>query len=216
MIGEAVRSIERPPPVWVQMSTAHIYGDPPREVCSEDSAVGYGLAPEVGRAWEAAFHDGILPTQRGVILRTSFVLGRNRGAGAGALGKLARLARWGLGGRVGHGRQGISWIHERDMNRLFHRALTEPSMRGVYVASAPHPVSQCDFMRHLRAAVRRPFGLPVAAWMTQLGARFVFRTDPDLALYGRYVVSRRLEREGFSFEFPKVADALKSVLTSVD
>lgn len=55
VLGEALRSIDTPPPVWVQMSTAHIYGDPPTDVCTEDSSFGYGLAPFVGRAWEEAF-----------------------------------------------------------------------------------------------------------------------------------------------------------------
>ncbi len=98
VLGEAIRSINLPPPVWVQMSTAHIYGDPPRAVCSEKSALGYGLAPVVGRAWEEAFRASVLPSQRGVILRTSFVLGRDRGAGGGALSTLGLLARMGLGG----------------------------------------------------------------------------------------------------------------------
>src|SRR5437773_1247909 len=51
-LGAAMRSIASPPPVWVQMSTAHIYGDPPRVLCTEDSPFGYGLAPFVGKAWE--------------------------------------------------------------------------------------------------------------------------------------------------------------------
>lgn len=81
VLGEAVRAVRSPPPVWVQMSTAHIYGDPPSVVCTEDSSFGTGFAPEVGRAWEEAFHTSALSTQRPVILRTSFVLGR-RTAGA--------------------------------------------------------------------------------------------------------------------------------------
>ncbi len=85
VLGMAVRTIESPPPVWVQMSTAHIYGDPPNAVCTEDSPFGYGLAPFVGRAWEEEFRASVLPSQRPVVLRTSFVLGRNRGAGSGAL-----------------------------------------------------------------------------------------------------------------------------------
>lgn len=55
VLGAALRSIVSPPPVWVQMSTAHIYGDPPEVVCTEASPFGYGLAPFVGRAWEDAF-----------------------------------------------------------------------------------------------------------------------------------------------------------------
>ena len=101
VLGLALRSVAAPPPVWVQMSTAHIYGDPPEVTCTEESPFGYGLAPFVGRAWEDAFHASILPSQRGVVLRTSFVIGRDRGAGNGALGRLGLLARLGLGGTVG-------------------------------------------------------------------------------------------------------------------
>ncbi len=212
VLGEALRSIDSPPPTWVQMSTAHIYGDPPTTICTEDSALGYGLAPFVGRAWEEAFHASVLPSQRGVLLRTSFVLGHDRGAGGGALTTLGWLARMGLGGKVGQGTQGMSWIHEVDMNRLFERGLTDPTMQGVYIASAPHPISQVEFMRELRRAIRMPIGLPAFAWMVRIGARFFLRTDPELALYGRYVISRRLEDEGFKFQLPTLREALQEWL----
>lgn len=212
VLGQALRTIERPPSVWVQMSTAHIYGDPPEVVCTEDSALGYGLAPTVGKAWEAEFASVVLPTQRAVILRTSFVIGRDRGAGNGALGKLGWLARIGLGGTVGSGKQGMSWIHEMDMNRLFERALTDAAMQGVYIASSPDPVSNKVFMRTLRQAIGMPLGLPAWSWMVRLGAPFVLRTDPDLALYGRYVVPQRLVDERFAFQFPKLNDALADLL----
>lgn len=210
-IGVACRSVNEPPPVWVQMSTAHIYGDPPTVWCDEESPTGYGLAPTVGRAWEQEFARSILPTQRGVVLRTSFVVGRDRGAGAGALGKLAPLARFGLGGTVGSGRQGMSWIHEDDMNRLFERGLIDQSMKGVYVASSPHPVSNADFMGHLRRAVpwpKMPLALPAFEWMVRIAAPLVLRTDPEIALYGRYVTSRRLAEEGFEFVYPRLPEAL--------
>lgn len=208
VLGEAVRAVASPPPVRVQMSTAHIYGDPPRAVCTESSALGHGLAPFVGRAWEEAFRASVLPSQRGVVLRTSFVLGRDRGAGSGALGTLAALARWGLGGKVGDGTHGMSWIYEEDLHRLVERCLTNPEMCGVYVASAPHPVSQAEFMRELRRAVGMPVGLPATAWMVRLACRFLLRTDPELALYGRYVVSERVSREGFEFRFAMLSVAL--------
>lgn len=212
VLGEAVRSIDLPPPVWVQMSTAHIYGDPPRVVCSEKSALGYGLAPFVGRAWEEAFRASVLPSQRSVTLRTSFVLGRDRGAGGGALSTLGPLARVGLGGKIGSGTQGMSWIHEADMNRLFERGLTNPTMQGVYIASSPHPVSQADFMRELHRTVRMPIGLPAFPWMVRIGSYFLLRTDPELALHGRYVISHRLEEEGFQFQLPSLRDALIDLL----
>ncbi len=206
-LGEAMKGLASPPPVWVQMSTAHIYGDPLDVVCDEDAAFGYGLAPFVGNAWERAFDDAAPQSVRRVILRTSFVLGRH----GGALPRLAALARFGLGGRVGHGRQGISWIHERDMNRLFERAISDESMSGAYIATAPNPVSNAEFMRELRAAMRVPIGLPAPAFMVRIGAPIVMRTDPELALYGRYCVSRRLREEGFEFEHPTLQSALADI-----
>ena len=76
VLGLAIRSVDAPPPVWVQMSTGHIYGDPPSLICTEDSCIGSGFAPFVGRAWEEAFHESSLPSRRKVILRTGFVIGR--------------------------------------------------------------------------------------------------------------------------------------------
>ena len=185
VLGMAMSTLAIPPPVWVQMSTAHIYGDPPNVICTEDSPFGVGLAPFVGRAWEDEFHARVLPSQRPVILRTGFVLGRDRGAGGGALTRLRMLARLGLAGRIGSGTQGMSWIHETDMNRLFERALADPNMRGLYIASSPNPVAQADFMRELRHAIGMPIGLPAFSWMVRFGARWFLRTDPELALYGR-------------------------------
>lgn len=206
-IGHALREISSPPPVWVQMSTAHIYGDPPHAVCVESSAPGYGLAPIVGKAWEEAYAQSVLPDMRQVILRTSFVLGRH----GGALPKMALLVKMGLGGRIGNGTQGISWIHELDMHRLIHRAIEEPSMKGVYVASAPHPVSQVEFMRTLRRTLHIPIGLPATALMVKIGARVLMRTDPELVLYGRYVKSERLDGEGFEFKFKTVMEAFEDI-----
>jgi uncharacterized protein (TIGR01777 family) len=211
-LGQAVRAVDAPPPVWVQMSTGHIYGDPPNAICTEESCTGAGFAPFVGRAWEEAFRASALDCQRKVILRTSFVIGRDRGAGGGALSRLKTLVRFGMGGRVGRGTQGISWIHETDLNRLFERALYDATMQGVYLATAPNPVSQFDFMRELRRAMRIAITLPAFSWIVRLSAPLLMRTDPDLALYGRYLISERLRNEGFSFEFPDLCGALTDVL----
>lgn len=212
VLGQALRSIESPPPIWVQMSTAHIYGDPPEVVCSEDSPFGYGLAPFVGKAWEEAFRSSVLPSQRQVILRTSFVLGRDRGAGGGAFSTLRMLTRCGLGGTVGSGKQGMSWIHETDMNQLFERALIHQEMHGVYIATAPHPLAQREFMQCLRQAMGMSIGLPAFSWMVRFGARWILNTDPDLVLYGRYVVPQRLLSEGYAFTFPTLKEAMVDLL----
>lgn len=208
LLGRALASVTALPRVWVQMATAHRYGDPPELVCDEDAAFGYGLAPIVGKAWEEAFEQALPPTVRGVILRTSFVLGKT----GGALRRLSGLARVGLGGPVGNGRQGISWIHELDMNRLFQWSIENERTRGAYIATAPNPVSNAVFMRELRRAHRVPIGLPAAEWMVRLAAPLLLKTDPELALYGRYCVSRRLREDGFEFRFSEIAPALHDLL----
>ncbi len=207
VLGAAVRKVDSPPPVWVQMSTAHRYGDPPQAICDEDSAFGYGLAPFVAQQWEEAFAEAAPAGMRKVVLRTSFVLGRR----GGALKRLAFLVRIGLGGRVGHGRQGISWIHQRDMSRLLHWAVVSDRARGSYLATAPHPVSNRQFMQELRRAMKMPFGIPSPAWLTRLGAALLMQTDPEMALYGRYCISRRLPEDGFRFDFPDLRSALEDL-----
>ena len=125
---------------------------------------------------------------------------------------LKSLVRLGLGGTVGTGTQGMSWIHELDLNRLFERALTDANMQGAYIATAPNPVSQRVFMRELRRAMGMPVGLPAFGWMVRLGASSLLRTDPELALYGRYLTSHRLPEMGFEFQFPDVRGALANLI----
>lgn len=210
VLGEAVHQVRRSPAVWVQMSTAHIYGDPPVEVCDESSEIGTGFAPEVGTAWERMFEESCPESVRGVVLRTSFVLGRS----GGALARLGLLARIGLGGKVGHGRQGMSWIHEEDLNRIMERAITDETMVGMYVVTAPNPVSNTEFMRSLRKATGMPIGLPAFEWMVRIGAPLFMRTDPELAIYGRYCVPARLLSEGFEFRHEELEGALASIYAS--
>lgn len=210
VLGEAVRAIDHPPPVWVQMSTAHIYGDPPEVICDESAAYGYGMAPFVGQAWEAEYEKAKLDSQRGVVLRTSFVVG----VGGGALRRLALITRLGLGGTLASGKQGMSWLHIADMTRLMERGIADANMHGVYIASAPTPVSNREFMKALRRAMHMPIGLPAFGWMVRIGAPLLMRTDPELALYGRYVIPRRLLDAGHEFLFPDLDAALADLFKS--
>jgi uncharacterized protein (TIGR01777 family) len=207
LIGEALKDLEVKPNTWVQMSTAHLYGDSVEVICSEDATFGYGLAPYVGKKWEEAYAKSVLPNIRQVIVRTSFVLGRS----GGALKVMALLAKFGLGGKAGHGQQGISWIHEEDMNRIFIDAIENEKRKGAYHATAPKPVSNKTFMFELRKALGLKFGLPAYAWMVKLGAWLLMNTDPDLVLAGRYVVPKRLEDEGFEFMYPSVEEAFEDL-----
>lgn len=206
-LGAAIAACAKPPAVWIQMSTAHIYGDPEHPV-DEDSPIGTGLAPEVGQAWEGACLAAETPHTRKVLLRTSFVLGR----AGGALTRLRRLTQWGLGGTIGRGTQGISWIHQVDFNRLVEAALIDTNWAGVYNATAPQPLANQAFMRALRRALRVPFGLPGPGPLVRLAARWPLRTDPELALLGRFCHSNRLSPRRFEFTFPDIASALGDLM----
>lgn len=207
-IANAFQGIENPPNIWVQMSTAHIYGDPPSQICTENSTAGYGLAPFVGKRWEETFLHVLPQGVREVRLRTSFVIGKN----GGALDSLKRIVRFGLGGKVGHGKQGISWIHEFDMNGIILEAIRNEKYRGMYIASAPNPVSNFEFMRLLRRKMGIPVGLSAPEFMVRIGAKLIFKTDPELALYGRYVKPLRLEESDFKFRFPDLDSALEDLV----
>ncbi|PKL77767.1 MAG: TIGR01777 family protein [Ignavibacteriae bacterium HGW-Ignavibacteriae-4] len=208
VIAKALGQLGNPPKVWVQMSTAHIYGDPQSIVCDEDSAEGYGLAPIVGKAWEKALLDNIPEGIREVRLRTSFVIGKN----GGALVTLKKIVKMGLGGKVGDGTQGISWLHEYDMNNLILESIINPEYNGYYIASSPYLVSNNEFMRTLRKKMKMPIGLIAPNFMIRFGSKFIFKTDPELVLYGRYVVPKRLLEQGYKFKFPDLDSALKDLI----
>lgn len=213
VLGEAMRRVSNPPSVWVQSATAHIVGDPePRDtICDESTAIGplHEMAPSVGLAWEQAFDAARLSEQRGVVLRISFVLGRQ----GGALAQLRKLTLWGLGGTVGRGDQWISWIEQDDLNRIILNAIDDPAYSGVYMTTAPHPVTNRDFMRAMRRACHRPWSPPAPALGIRLACRFVLNTDPELALLGRRCVPRRLlDEHRFRFQHPDLTSALAHLI----
>jgi len=124
---------------------------------------------------------------------------------------MALITKFGLGGKAGHGQQGISWIHEEDMNRIFIDAIENEQRVGAYIATAPKPVSNEVYMNALRKVLGVKVGLPAFSWMIKLGASFIMRTDPDLVLAGRYCVPKRLQDEGFEFLFPSVEEAFRNL-----
>lgn len=208
VVGEALKLIPNSPKIWIQMSTAHIYGDSPTSICTESSFTGYGLAPFVGKAWEETMLNYLPQNVREVRLRTSFVIGKN----GGALNKLVQLAKLGLGGKAGSGKQGFSWIHEFDMNEIIHKAIINENYNGVYIASSPNPVSNQEFMKAIRKKIKMPIGIPASEFMVRFGAKFLLNTDPELALFGRYVKSERLEKEGYEFKYPELEKALDNLI----
>jgi uncharacterized protein (TIGR01777 family) len=212
VLGQAVRTVRSPPPIWIQSATAHIVGDPePKDtICDEATPPGpmSEMAPRVGVAWEQAFTESKLEDQRGVILRISFVLGPH----GGALRRLKWLTRLGLGGTVGSGDQWISWIHQDDLDRLIICAIEDDSYNGVYVVTAPEPVTNRQFMRAMRRAYRRPWSPPAPAIGVRLACRFILNTDPELALLGRRCIPSRLVKEhNFPFRYPTLDQALENL-----
>jgi uncharacterized protein (TIGR01777 family) len=205
-LGAAIRAAARPPRVFVQAGSLAIYGNAGDRVLDDGAAPGEGFSVDVCRAWEAAFAELELPGTRKVMLRIGFALGRD----GGALGKLVRLARLGLGGRVGDGLQWISWLHQDDLDRIFIRAIEDATMAGTYNATGPTPVTNDAFMRALRAAVGMP-GLPAPAALVRVGA-WALGSEAELALHGRRAIPAWLAEQGFAFRHVDLARALDDLV----
>ena len=123
---------------------------------------------------------------------------------------LAGLTRVFLGGRVGSGRQYISWIHIDDLLAMFIRAIEDDTIAGLYNATGPQPVTNDQFMRSLRRALHRPWSPPTPAWAVHVGS-FFLRTEPVLALTGRRVSPWRWIQAGFNFRFSQLDAALNNL-----
>lgn len=206
-LADAIVHSETPPPVWIQAGSLGIYGNPGDRWCDESAPPGSGFPARAAADWESAFDSAACVETRKVLLRMGFVLGRD----GGALQPLATLARLGLGGTAGDGRTYLSWIHMEDIVRMFLWAIENAEIQGVYNATSPHPVSNRDFMRHLRRAVCRPWSPPLPAWTVRLGALLI-RTDPSFLLTGRRCSPGRFTSQGFWFAFPDLRQALSDLL----
>ncbi len=150
---------------------------------------------DVAKRWEEAAADAPVRT---VLMRTAMVMSPDRG---GVFDTLYGLARRGLGGRAGHGRQYVSWIHDVDFARAIRRLIEDESFSGPVNLASPNPLPYAEFMR--RAARRARLGLPATRWMLELGA-FFMRTETELVLKSRRVVPGRLLDAGLRVRVPGV------------
>jgi uncharacterized protein (TIGR01777 family) len=208
VVGDAIAGADRPPKVWLQMSTATIYAHRFDAANDEyDGVIGggesgvpgyWGYSVKIARNWEAAQEQAETPKTRKVALRSAMVMSPDRG---GVFDVLSWLARLGLGGSVAGGRQYISWIHDRDFVRAVQFLIEHDDLAGAVNVAAPGPLPQRQFMRELRSAWRMPVGLPATTWMAQIGA-FAIRSDTELLLKSRRVVPGRLVDAGFAFDHP--------------
>ena len=208
-IGQAILRARRPPPVWLQASTATIYEHRFDAANDEFTGILGGAEPnapdtwrfsiDVATAWEkAAREEAAVNGSRLVLLGSAIVMSPDHG---GAFDMLLRLVRFGLGGAHGSGRQFVSWIHEADFLRAIRWLIANESIRERVNIAAPNPLPNAEFMRELRRAWGTRIGLPSTEWMLEIGALFL-RTETELILKSRRVVPGRLLEHGFTFNFP--------------
>jgi hypothetical protein len=216
-VGNAIAQAERPPRVWLQMSTATIYShryDAPNDEASgiiggaeQDAPDTWRFSIDVAKAWESAAAESETPATRKVLMRAAMVMSPDRG---GIFDTLLRLVRVGLGGAVAGGRQYVSWIHHEDFVRAILWLIDHGEMEGAVNVAAPQPLPYRDFMAALRSAWGMPVGLPATAWMVEVGT-FLLRTESELVLKSRRVVPGRLLDAGFVFQFPEWSAASRAL-----
>ncbi len=217
VLGKAIAGAKSPPRAWLQASTATIYAH--RYDAPNDEATGVlgGLEPDapdtwrfsidVATSWERAFDQAAVPGTRKVKLRSAIMMSPDH---SGAFAVLLRLVQLGLGGRAGNGRQYVSWIHYADFVRAVSWLIDHDEIEGPVNLAAPNPLPNADFMRALRQAWGRSFGLPATEWMLEVGA-FFLRTETELVLKSRRVVPGRLLQQGFPFQFPSWPEAARDL-----
>ena len=205
LLAGTLARLSRPPRVLVCASAIGYYGARGEEVLREDSPPGQGFLADLCREWEAASESAAQAGIRVVRLRTGIVL-TPRG---GALKQMLLPFRLGVGGKIGSGKQYLSWIALDDLLGAFLHALTTESLQGAVNAVAPHPVTNLEFTKTLGRALKRPTVFPVPAF----AARLVLGEMADeLLLASQRVHPRRLLDSGFRFTLPTLDSALRRAL----
>ena len=228
VLAEALSGLKQRPEVLITASAVGFYGDRGDEILDEDSAAGTGFFPEVCGAWEEAAWPAAEAGIRVVHLRFGVVLG----AKGGALEQMLPLFRLGLGGKLGSGRQWMSWVSEADVAGAALFALHGGRLDGDGLAGAdgaglassglvklsgpvnvvaPQTVTNVDFTRELGRALHRPAVVPVPAF----ALRLAFGEMADEALLAsQRVRPKRLLEAGFAFRRGTLAEALAVALSN--
>jgi uncharacterized protein (TIGR01777 family) len=217
VLGQAIVEAARPPRVWLQASTATIYAhryDAPNDEISGiiggdevDAPRAWRFSIDVARAWEKTFDQAHVPRTRKIALRSAMTMSADPG---GVFDRLLALVRRGQGGRIGDGRQFMSWVHEEDFIRAVRWLIEHDEIEGVVNIASPHPMPNAEFMRALRDAWGIRVGIPTERWMLEIGAVFL-RTESELVLKSRRVVPRRLLEHGFVFTHPQWPEAARDL-----
>lgn len=170
----------------------------------EESPQGDGFLADVVANWEGAAETGTNYTERLVKIRIGIVLS----AKGGAMSKMAMPIKLGVGSALGSGRQWLSWIHIDDLCKMFLQAVEEP-LHGIFNGVGPYPVTNSEFTKLLAHQLKRPIILPkVPAFVLKL----MLGEMSVLALGSNKAEPVAFLKEGFTFGFPKLDEALKSLI----
>jgi len=201
LLARAITEQSSPPSVLVNGSAIGFYGNGGDVELDETSPSGQGFLADVVRQWEAAADKASRPETRVAFARTGMVLD----AGGGSLAKMLLPFKLGAGGRLGSGRQWMSWITLSDHVRALCWLL-DHRLEGPVNLVAPNPVTNAEFTRALGHALHRPTILPTPklALHTLLGRELV----DELLFTSQRVLPRALTASGFEFEFPAIEAAL--------
>lgn len=205
-LAQALAQAKDKPQVFVCSSAIGYYGDRGGEVLKEQSLPGAGFLAEVCREWEAATRAAVDAGIRTVQIRTGVVLSPK----GGALGKMLTPFKMGVGGRIGDGRQWMSWIDVQDMVGAIHHILKTDLLQGPVNMVAPRPVTNAEFTRTLASVLSRPAIFPVPAFAVKLA----FGEMGETVLLGsQRVEPSQLVASGYPFRFRDLRDSLENMLT---
>jgi len=193
------------PRVLVSASAIGIYGDRREEVLTEESPPGADFLSRVARDWEAEAEKAETLGIRVVRLRLGVVLAKH----GGALPVMTRPFRLGAGGRIGSGRQWMSWISLEDVVGVTRLALENGAVRGAVNVVSPEPARNSEFTRALAHALHRPALLTAPAFALRL---MLGEMADALLLASQRVVPARLEPLGYRFVYANLQETLAAVL----
>lgn len=206
ILNEAILNCKNPPKHWLNSSTSTIYRfSLDKQMDEVTGEIGDDFSMNIAKSWEKVFFETETTKTLKTALRTSIVLGKN----GGAFVPIKMLAQFGLGGKQGKGNQFISWIHEKDFARAIEFVF-EKELVGVVNIVSPKPSNNNDFMTTLRKTIGIPFGIPTNKLLLEIGSFFI-RTETELVLKSRNVIPRRLQENGFTFEYDTLEKAFKNL-----
>jgi uncharacterized protein (TIGR01777 family) len=200
----ALEALKARPRVLVAGSAVGWYGDRGDELLDESSSPGDDFLARLCREWEAESSRAEGLGVRAVVVRTGIVLGRD----GGALARMLPPFRMGAGGRLGGGRQWMSWIHLDDLAGLMLHAARTEALRGPVNGTAPAPVTNAEFTRILAGVLRRPAFFPVPPPVLRLA----FGEGASVLLSSQRALPRAAERSGYAFRHTALDPALREIL----